>query len=56
MIVNINSELQLLAQEAADAVVDAMFDDYIDEMMANEELMMYAAQSYDNDCVYYGEQ
>ena len=56
MIDNINAELQFLADEAYDAVVEAMFEDYIDEFMANEELMMYASNSYDCDCVYYGMQ
>ena len=51
---NINTELQLLAAEVREAVVDAMFEDYIDEILANEELLMYATNSYDNDCIYYG--
>lgn len=54
MINNINTELQLIAQEACDAVVEAMFEDYIDEILANEELLMYATNSYDCDCFYYG--
>lgn len=53
---NINAELQILAQEAYDAVVDLMFEDYINEILANEELLMYATNSYDCDCVYYGMQ
>jgi hypothetical protein len=53
---NINTELQLIAQEAYDAVTQAMYEDYIDEILANEELMMYASNSYDCDCVYYGKQ
>ncbi len=56
MIDNINAELQILANEAREAVVELMFEDYIDEMLANHELMMYASNSYDCDCVYYGMQ
>ena len=56
MIDNINAELQLIAQEAYDAVVDVMFEDYIDEILANEELLMYATNSYVCDCIYYGKQ
>ena len=51
---NINAELQLLAREASESVVDVMFEDYIDEMLSNEELLMYASNSYDCDCFYYG--
>lgn len=50
----INHELQLLAQESYGAVVDLMFEDYIDDVLANEELLMYASNSYDCDCFYYG--
>ena len=53
---NINTELQLLAAEVYEAVVDVMFEDYIDEILANEELLMYVTNSYDCDCIYYGKQ
>jgi len=53
---NINAELRLLAQDVNDAVVDVMFEEYIDEILANDELMKYASNSYDCDCVYYGMQ
>jgi hypothetical protein len=56
MIDNINTELQLLAAEVYEAVVNAMFEEYIDEILANEELLMYATNSYDCDCIYYGKQ
>lgn len=56
MINNINAELQLLAQESYEAAVQVMYEDYIDELLANEELLMYATNSYDCDCVYYGKQ
>jgi hypothetical protein len=54
MIDNINTELQLLAAEVYEAVVQVMYEDYIDEMLSNEELLMYASNSYDCDCFYYG--
>lgn len=56
MIDNINAELQLLAEEVYDAEIQAMYEDYIDEVLANEELLMYASNSYDCDCIYYGMQ
>lgn len=54
MIDNINAELQILAQDVYDDAVQVMFDEYIDELLANEELLMYASNSYDCDCIYYG--
>jgi len=53
---NINAELRSLADASYDAIVDVMFEEYIDEILANEELLMYASNSYDCDCIYYGKQ
>lgn len=54
MLDNINSELQQLAQEYIEQVVDIIYDDYVDALCANEEMLRYAAYSYDNDAQYYG--
>lgn len=53
---NVNTELQLLAQQVYEDVVDILYEDYIDELLANEEMIRYASYSYDNDCQYYGMQ
>ena len=51
---NINCELQLIGQEVVEEQVDIAYEAYIDEILANEELLMYATNSYDCDCFYYG--
>lgn len=48
--------LQIANQEAIDESVDIQYNDYIDEFMAGYEQLQYAAQSYDNDAICYGEQ
>lgn len=49
-----NTILQILAQEVVESTVDIMYDEYVDEMCAGGEVLMYSAQSYDNDCYAYG--
>ena len=55
MIDSANTVLQILAQEAVESTVDIMYDEYVDEMCAGNEMLMYSCQSYDNDCIYYGD-
>lgn len=50
----INAELQLLAQEVYDAAVQVMYEEYIDELLSDDLLLMYATNSYDCDCIFYG--
>lgn len=50
----INKYLKDIAQETLDQIVDLEYDQYIDEMCANHEMMLYAAHSYDNDAQCYG--
>ena len=51
----INQELQLLADEHYESIVDAQYDEMTDEFSAEFEMMEYAASSYDADAKYYGE-
>jgi hypothetical protein len=48
MIEDINAELQMLADEAKDEVVEAQYDDmYWDRLCAEHDLNMYACYSYE---------
>lgn len=51
----IEQALADIAEERVAEIIDAMYDEYIDEMCAENELMEYAARSYDNDAQAYGE-
>lgn len=51
----INKELLEIGNDHVAEVIDAMYDDYIDEFTAEEEVLRYAAFSYDNDAQAYGE-
>jgi hypothetical protein len=54
MIASANTMLQILAQEVVESTVDIMYNEYVDEMCAGGEMLMYSSQSYDNDCYAYG--
>ena len=51
---DVNTELQCLGNEHASAVIDAMYDDMVDELNAMFDMNNYAAASYDADAIYYG--
>ena len=51
----LNGLLQLIAEENFESMVDAQYDEMVDELTAEFEMMNYAAASYDNDAQYYGE-
>jgi hypothetical protein len=53
---DVNLLLRDLAQLSIDEQTDIMYDEYVDALCANEEMMRYAAYSYDNDAIYYGMQ
>ena len=58
MIEDINFELQTLADEAKEEIVDAQYEDYLTDignmLQAEHDMMMYASHSYDEDAAYYG--
>jgi hypothetical protein len=51
----LNGLLQLIAEDNFESMVDAQYDEMVDELSAEFEMMNYAAASYDNDAQYYGE-
>lgn len=50
-----NQELRMIAEERIEEIVDAMYDEYIDELCAHNEIMELAARSYDMDARSYGQ-
>jgi hypothetical protein len=50
----LNLELQCLADEERQAMVDIEYDAFMDEMYRLWELEQYAADSYDLDAEFYG--
>lgn len=55
-VTQINAELQILAQEQLDLVVEDRYNDMMDELCAFHDMMMYASHSYDQDAEAYGYQ
>ena len=53
---DVNTLLRDLAQLAIDEQTEIVYNDYVDVLWANEEMMRYAANSYDMDATYYGMQ
>jgi hypothetical protein len=53
---DVNTLLRDLAQLAIDEQVEIVYNDYVDALCASEEMMRYAAYSYDMDATYYGMQ
>ena len=51
----LNGLLQIIAEEHFKSITDAQHDEMVDEFSAEFEMMNYAAASYDNDAVAYGE-
>ena len=50
----VNSELQLVAQELVDEVVDIQYNEMMEEMFELFELEQYARDCADLDAEYYG--
>lgn len=55
MIDAINTELQIIAEEEKQSLIEIQYEEFIDVMMAQYDLLMYACNSYDCDAEYYGE-
>ena len=53
---NVNTLLRDLAQLAIDEQAEIVYNEYVDALCANEEMMRYASYSYDMDATYYGMQ
>ena len=51
----LNMLLAQIAEEEQQDVIDAEYESYMDNMMAQYNMMLYEAQSYDNDAIFYGE-
>lgn len=51
---DVNSLLRDIAAAALAEQVEVVYNEFVDALCANEEMMRYAAYSYDNDAVYYG--
>mgnify|MGYP003352608768 CR=1 FL=1 len=52
---DVNKILAELAAEHIQSVIDADYDSYVDNMMAQYNMRMYEAHSYDLDAISYGE-
>ncbi len=52
---NPNQLLREIAEERIEEVVDAIYDEYLDELCAHIEMMELEARSYDADARAYGE-
>ena len=51
----INELCKDIAEATLDDEVDEVYENMIDDMFAENQAMLYAAQSYDNDAIAYGE-
>lgn len=51
----INELCRAIAEATLDDEIDEVYENMIDDMFANHEAMLYAAQSYNNDAIAYGE-
>ena len=54
-ITELNVELNDLAEQERNAVVEADYESYMDRMMAEYNMRQFEAFSYDEDAVAYGE-
>jgi hypothetical protein len=52
---DINILLAEIAEENQQSVIDAEYESYMDNMMAEYNMRMYEAHSYDLDAIFYGE-
>lgn len=54
-----DEEINALAMEIAEATltedIDGVYEEMLDEMFAEHQAMLYAAHSWDNDAIAYGE-
>ena len=51
----LNLELQDIAEQERLDLIEADYESYMDRMMAEHNMRMYEAHSYDEDAIYYGE-
>jgi hypothetical protein len=51
----INELCKDIAEATLDEAVDETYENMIDEMFAENQAMLYAAQSYNNDAIAYGD-
>ena len=49
-----NSEAQIASKEYYDMVVDIEYEQYMDDVFANEEMLRYSSQSRDIEDMFYG--
>ena len=50
----LNTELQDLAEQEQVSLAEAEYESYMDRLMAEHNMRMYEANSYDEDAIYYG--
>ncbi len=50
----INAELQDVALTQQQEEIDLTYQDFLDTMNAEHDMMMYASHSYDEDAIFYG--
>ena len=50
----LNAELQDIAEQERLSLVEEEYESCMDRLMAEHEMLMYAANSYDLDAIYYG--
>jgi hypothetical protein len=53
-VAELNFELQCLAEEEKQAMIEIEYDAFLEEMYQLWELEQYAAEAYDEDAEYYG--
>lgn len=50
----INAELQTVAFMQQEEEIELTYQDFLDTMNAEHDMMMYACHSYDEDAIFYG--
>lgn len=55
MMDELNGLLQLMADDHYESLTEVQHDEMVAEFSAEFEMMEYAARSYDNDAIAYGE-
>jgi hypothetical protein len=50
----INAELQTVAFTQQQEEINLQYEDFLDTMNAEHDMMMYACHSYDEDAIFYG--
>jgi len=51
----VNRDLEAIAKQERDAMTEADFEAYMDNMFAAYNAAMAATESYDEDAIFYGE-